>query len=185
MRFVTPVCVALALAAAYSLAVAGEIKSGLEPGSPIGAFDVVKCSGASEDGVAVGQQLCYRCKYGKRPMVMVFARSTDGELATLIKKLDEAVAANGDKNLKAFVNVMGSDREAAEATANKLGSANVPSVVPVEFENGPANYGINPKAGVTVILASESKVVANYAVDGALSASDVEAIVAQLPKLLQ
>jgi hypothetical protein len=41
----------------------------------------------------------------------------------------------------------------------------VPVVVPVEFENGPDNYGINPKAEVTVLVAKDSKVVSNYAFD--------------------
>jgi len=42
-----------------SAARAGEIESGLEVGQSVGAFDVVKYGGA-DDGIAVGQQLCYR-----------------------------------------------------------------------------------------------------------------------------
>ena len=42
-----------------SAAEAGEIESGLEVGQSVGAFDVVKYGGA-DDGIAVGQQLCYR-----------------------------------------------------------------------------------------------------------------------------
>jgi hypothetical protein len=43
-----------------SAAVAAEaLKSGLQVGDSVGAFDVVKCGG-SDDGVSVGQQLCYR-----------------------------------------------------------------------------------------------------------------------------
>ncbi len=44
----------------------------LKQGDPIGAFYVTKVAGADEDGVPVGEELCYRCKYGSRPMVMVF-----------------------------------------------------------------------------------------------------------------
>lgn len=40
-------------------AVAGEIESGLEVGQSVGFFEVVKLGGA-DDGVAVGEQLCYR-----------------------------------------------------------------------------------------------------------------------------
>lgn len=52
------------LAAAIALmavaAVAGdELKSGLQVGDAVPAFQVVKCGGA-DDGVKVGQQLCYR-----------------------------------------------------------------------------------------------------------------------------
>ena len=40
---------------------------------------------------------------------------------------------------------------------------NVPFVVPNEFENGPDNYGINAKADVTVLLASDLGVKATHA----------------------
>jgi hypothetical protein len=38
---------------------AEELKSGLQVGQSVPAFQVVKCGGA-EDGIKVGQQLCYR-----------------------------------------------------------------------------------------------------------------------------
>jgi hypothetical protein len=45
--------------AGAAAAVAAELKSGLQVGEFVGAFDVVKCAGP-EDGVQEGQQLCYR-----------------------------------------------------------------------------------------------------------------------------
>ena len=71
MKKALTVCLTVALVA--SVAVAAELKSGLEPGKLIGPFDVVKCAGP-DDNVKVGSELCYRCKYGARPMVMVFSR---------------------------------------------------------------------------------------------------------------
>lgn len=38
---------------------AEELKSGLQPGDSVGAFQVVKCGGA-DDGVSRGDELCYR-----------------------------------------------------------------------------------------------------------------------------
>lgn len=188
MKVLTSVCVALMLAGA-SLAIAAELKSGVQPGDAIGAFDVVKCAGAADDGVSTGDKLCYRCKYGGRPMVMVFTRTTDGKVADLVKKLDAAVAKNSDEKLAAFVNLLGEDQEALESQAKKFASKtkveNVPVVVPVEFENGPDNYGINPKAEVTVILAVKGAVVANHAVSGELNDKTIDAILADVPKLLQ
>jgi hypothetical protein len=45
-----------------SVAIAGdiELKSGLKVGDSVGAFQVVKCGGAVDDGVKDGQELCYR-----------------------------------------------------------------------------------------------------------------------------
>jgi hypothetical protein len=51
-----------AVALLAGVAIAGEkgLKSGLQVGDSVGAFDVVKCGGAKDDGVSVGQKLCYR-----------------------------------------------------------------------------------------------------------------------------
>jgi hypothetical protein len=181
------VCLTLALLA--SVAVAAELKSGLEPGKPIGPFDVVKCAGP-DDKVKVGDELCYRCKYGSRPMVMVFSRSTDAKVASLVKKLDSAVAANSSKQLAAFVSLLGSDREALESSAKKFSDSakvsNVPLVVPVEFENGPADYGINPAAEVTVIVAKGGKVTANHGfAKGTLDDAAISAVLEDAEKIIQ
>jgi hypothetical protein len=187
MKTMISFCVALAFSAGVALA--EDLKSGLQPGAPIGAFDVLKCAGAVDDGVKVGTQLCYRCKYGARPMVMIFSRGGSAPVAALAKQLDKAVAENSDKKLAAFVNLLGEDREKLEADAKQLGAksqlANVPVVVPVEFENGPDNYGINPKADVTVILAQGGKVKATHAfAKGEFGTKGAEAVVADLPKIL-
>ena len=50
---------AAALLGSACAARAEEIESGLEVGQSVGFFEVVKCGGA-DDGISVGQQLCYR-----------------------------------------------------------------------------------------------------------------------------
>jgi hypothetical protein len=143
---------------------AAEVKSGLGAGESIPAFTVTKVGGATADGVAEGKDLCYRCKYGARPQVMVFTRVGGEAVAKLTKELNAAVAANEDKQLSAFVNVLSADKDAAAKEAKTLadaGSEKVPVVVPVESENGPANYGINPDAEVTVLIANKMKVVSS------------------------
>ena len=60
------------LLASTTLVCADNEKSGLQVGERIGAFYVTKLAGAEDDGVAVGKNLCYRCKNGGRPQVMVF-----------------------------------------------------------------------------------------------------------------
>ncbi len=178
--------VALALAP-LAFSADDEVKSGLEAGKSIGPFDVVKCAGALEDGVKVGDQLCYRCKYGGRPMVIVFSRNADKSLAQLVDKLNDVVGKNGEKQLKAFVSILGEDREKLEEVAKKFGkeSKNVPVVVPVEFENGPKDYGINPKVETTILIAKGGKVEANHALgkDG-LTDKAIEKILADVDSKL-
>jgi hypothetical protein len=60
MRSLTCFGLVVALSAIATAASAEDLKSGLQVGDSVGAFQVVKCSGAEEDGVKVGQQLCYR-----------------------------------------------------------------------------------------------------------------------------
>ena len=117
----------------------------------------------------------------------MFTRSADPKVAQLVKKLDKAIAENEDSQLRVFVNFMGEDKEdvidSAKKFAAKSKAKNVPFVLPNEFENGPDNYGINAKADITVVMASETKVKANYAVANAKELN-VDAVVANLSKIL-
>lgn len=182
----------LSLAAAFAMLVssatfAEELKSGLKEGEGVGAFNVTKCAGAEDDKVAVGEKLCYRCKNGARPQVMIFSRGTNEKLVRLVKQLDAQVQKNSDAELRAFVNILGESMDVASDQAKKLAQTteakNIPFVVPVEHENGPENYGLNPKAELTIIFANESKVVANYSVS---SVNDVKIkdVMGNLKKIL-
>ncbi len=189
--FVLSLSLAVALTATGSLlaeeAASKGLKSGPQDGDKIGAFYVTKVAGAEEDGVAEGKNLCYRCKNGQRPQVIVFTRSANKKVQELVKKLDEAVADNESSQLRVFVNLLGEDKEDLSDTCKKLASQskakNVPFVVPNEFENGPDNYGINAKADVTITLASESSVKASYAVAKAKDLN-VASVIKDLTKIL-
>jgi hypothetical protein len=128
--------------------------------------------------------------YGGKPVVMIFARKSDAALASLVKQLDKALAEHEGKKLQAFVNLLGDDREALEDGAARFSTENevqlVAITVPVEFENGPADFGINPEAEVTVMLYKGAKVQSNHAFgEGALDDKGIEAILADLPKILK
>jgi len=107
-------------------------------------------------------------------------------LASLVKELDKLVAEHKDKQAASFVNVIGEDQEKLEETAKKLGekAENVPFVVPVEYEAGPKDYGINPEAGVTVMIYRGQKILANHAIaPGKLDDKAIKAIVADASKV--
>jgi len=188
-QFKIVMSVAFLLAASSLIAAEAEKKteSGLQAGKPIGAFNVTKLAGAEDDGVEVGKNLCYRCKNGGRPQVIIFTRSSDEAVVKLVQMLDKAIPKNDEKQLRAFVNYLGKDKSSATKDAKKLAETtkakNVPFVLPNEFENGPEDYGINPKAEVTVILAEDGSVKANYAVASAKELK-VDAVMAGLAKIL-
>jgi hypothetical protein len=58
LRFAMSLALPVLVAAAVGRA--DELKSGLPVGKSLGPFDVTKCAGAPDDGVKVGQELCYR-----------------------------------------------------------------------------------------------------------------------------
>jgi hypothetical protein len=187
------VATALGLAVVFALAVsarAAELKSGPQKGEEIGAYEVVKVAGNPHDGVKVGEQLCYRCKLGSRPMVMVFARKTDKNLAQFIKELDKVVAKNEEKKLAAFVALIGTKEEdKAKVTAEKLiketEASNIAVVTAKDQPNGPESYKLDPKADITVLVCVKGEVHANHALaaDG-LNAKVARQIIADAGKIL-
>lgn len=187
MKAVWLALVALFLGA--GVAVAAELKSGLQPGDDLGAFDVEKCAGAVNDGRKAGETFCYRCMLGNRPVVMVFARKADDNLAKLVGKLDQQVGQHADQKLGSFVNLIGKDaaalKKSAKEFADKNKVENVALVVPQDHENGPSSYRVSPDAEVTVIIYNKGKVAANHSfAPGKLDAKGIEAIVADTAKML-
>ena len=121
---------------------------------------------------------------------MVFARKPDAALTSLVKQLDEVLPKHADKELSSFVNLLGADRAALESQAKELAEKhklqNVPIVVPVEFEEGPGDFGINPQAEVTATLYVDRKVIASHAYGaGKFDQKAVDAILADIPKILE
>ncbi len=121
---------------------------------------------------------------------MIFARKCDDNLASLVKQLDKVVGENADKKCKGFVGLLGDSRDELEAAAKEFGEANkithLAVTVPVEFENGPANYGLSTDAEVTVLLYTKKTVVANHAFGpGELDEKGIKAVLASVPKLFE
>ncbi|MEM9827381.1 MAG: hypothetical protein AAF958_12360 [Planctomycetota bacterium] len=189
MKNVLSKCLALVAVVAFATPAMAEsdVKSGPKDGSRLGAFTVTKVAGCESDGVEAGKPLCYRCKNGDRPQVMVFTRTIDGKVGELLKKLDQAVADHEGDELRVFVNILDSDKDAARAKAEKFAKSlnvkNIPFVVPKDFKTGPRSYGINKKAEVTVTMANESTVKGNV-VAAKADALDIAAVLRQVETML-
>ncbi len=178
------------LLAGVGTLLAAELKSGLQPGDLVPAFDVEKCGGAVNDNREVGAVFCYRCMLGNKPVVMVFARKADKSLATLVKQLDKQVAKNADQKLSSFVNLIGANPDELKTTAKEFAAKNqvenVALVVPQEHENGPADFNVSPDAEVTVTIYRNGKVAASHAVGpGGLDQKEIDAIIGDTSKILK
>jgi hypothetical protein len=159
-----------------------EVTSGYQVGESVGAMTVTKVTGNPLDGVADGKTLCYRCKMGSRPVVMVFARTADEKLGKLLKKLDEEIEEHASAKLTGFVNMLGTDAESLKKDAAEFvklqGLERIAFVVPEDSANGPADYKIAPDADLTVVCFKGGKVTSNHALaKGQLSDEKIDAIV--------
>ena len=148
------------IAASLAVPSLAGVKSGLEEGASPAPFHVLDVTGPSK-----GKKLCYRCQYGAKPVVSIFARDVDEKLATLIRKTDQFVGKNKDSKAAAFLVLMTDDPDAAEvklkALAKKHKIKNVPLTI-FDGKAGPKSYNIAKDADVTVLMWNESSVKANH-----------------------
>ena len=130
---------ALLVAMTSTYAGAADATESLKQGDPIGPFIVTKVAGAEDDGIETGESLCYRCRYGSRPMVMVFSRDAGAGVAQLVKEIDSAVSANSDSELKGLVTLLGNDRDALKKQATQMvkdsGAKHIPMVISEDPEH--------------------------------------------------
>lgn len=181
--------VAMAMVLGLAVTASAEVTSGPQVGDMVGAFTVTKVTGNPDDGVADGKTLCYRCKMGQRPVVMVFARSADESFAKFLKKLEGELEEHADEKLTAFVNMVGTDAESLKKAAAdfvaKNGIKRVAFVIPEDLENGPPEFKISPDADVTVVCYKGGTVKANHAfAKGGLSDEKIDALVEASCKLV-
>jgi hypothetical protein len=181
-RFLTMAVVGIVAAAIGAGAALAEVTSGQQVGESVGAMTVTKVTGNPLDGVPDGKTLCYRCKMGSRPVVMVFARTADTGLAKLLKKLDEEIEEHQSAKLTGFVNMLGTDAESLKKETAEFvklhGIERIAFVVPEESANGPTDYKIAPDADLTVVCFKGGKVQANHAfAKGQLTDEKIDAIV--------
>jgi hypothetical protein len=171
-------------AMAGAVAMAEELKSGLQTGESPGAYNVKDITGPNE-----GKSLCYRCAYGARPVVNIFAREINDDLAGLIKQVDDVVEKNKDKKMAAFLVVLSEDADKAAPKltelAKKHGIKNVPLTI-FDGESGPGSYKIAKDADVTVMMWNKMNVKANHALPkGKLDAATTKKIVADTETILK
>jgi hypothetical protein len=171
------------LLVAAGLAVAGEVKSGLEKGESPMPFNVKDVTGPSK-----GTSLCYRCQYGAKPVACVFTREITDEVKSLIKEIDGKVGSNKDKQMSAFVVLLTDDADAGAKQLEKLAAEakikNVPLTV-YDGNAGPGDYKIAKDAAVNVMMWNKSRVQVNHAFKaGELKSADVKQVIDETGKIL-
>ncbi len=178
----------IALAAAALLSVsyfaqAADKAECLEVGSKVGAFYVTDVTGPE-----AGKKLCYRCKYGNRPVVTIFSRNVDDQVASLVKGVDDVVGKNQDKSMAAFVVLLSDNPEKSADTLKKTAdSAGVKHTPLTTFDGqaGPEGYKIAKEADTTVMMwvNGELKINETYK-QGKLDSAAVSKLVGETKTIL-
>lgn len=172
----------------------------------ISAVAILSCAAASADdrleigavvrefyvqdvtGPAAGNELCYRCRYGNRPVIAIFARRTSDQLAALVKEVDDAVDRNSDKELAAFVVLMTDEPAEQEDALRTWAEQHEFQKVPLTLfddELGPRAYRLKRDADVTVMMWVGGQLAVNESFDrDGLSPEAVAGVIRNTGKIL-
>jgi len=159
----------------------------IKKGDSVGVFYVTKIAGAKRDGVKVGQRLCYRCRYGTRPMVMVFARKTGKPLSELVGYLEQTISENQNTKLKGLVTLLGQDLDQLKESVNLLVESTAVEEIPIAIASEQAvranQYQLPEEADITIILAKDSRVLHTLTFD--VDKIDVAEVQKELNQILR
>jgi hypothetical protein len=139
------------------------------------------------NGPTPDKKECLVCRNGNNPVAMIFARNPSDELTSLITKLDAETVKNKDKKMGSFA-VFCNDAEGLDSKLKTLAEKQNLKAFTLAIDNptGPEPYKIAKDADVTVVLYTNSKVIANYAFKkGELNSAKIEQIVTDVSKIVK
>lgn len=156
---------------------AADSDDGLEVGAKVQQFYVRAVTGPHK-----GRSVCYVCRNGERPVVMLLVREVTPELPKLLRAVDEVVDQNRAVGLRGFGVFVGRDSKEVLPEVQTLAFNEkilLPLTVAAAPMEGPSGKKLADDAAVAVILYREQRVVANYTCRaGELNDERIESIVA-------
>ena len=162
---------------------AGPCVSGPKVGQRPGPYSFVMSTGDQR-----GKSHCYICETENRPAAIVFARTLSEPLGKLSAGLDKARATYKANDLRGWATILHEDHSKIDADVVAWAKKHAVRTLPVgvfEDVEGPPSYRLHADADVTVLLFVKQKIVANHAFRaGELTDAKIEAILAELPKLM-
>jgi protocatechuate 3,4-dioxygenase beta subunit len=150
---------AVVLVAALLVAAPPELKSGLQLGDEVAAWNPIHVGGPDK-----GTRACPVCTYLEKPAVVVFTRD-GGNAAALAQRLEKLVAVHQRHGLKGFLVVIdGTPEKLAKMTADlRLQRIGVCYPDPQTRDKDLGElYKIHPHAQNTIIVYKDYKVTANF-----------------------
>lgn len=161
MRFTLSSLAFLGLAVGPALADEDKVFSGPQPGEKLPALKAV---GVFDD--LAGKEIDAVKEADGKPLLLVFVHSTTRPAAALTRALAAYAESRSKDGLRAYVVWLAADRTEAEQflkRARQSLALKVPVVISLDGAEGPGAYGLNRKVILTVLVAKDSKVTANFA----------------------
>ena len=140
---------------------AEPLRSGLQAGEKVRPFYVRAITGPLKN-----KSVCYVCRNGDRPVVMIVIRKITPELKTLIKGIDGEIDQHRAAGLRAFGVFLAGDGNELLPQVQTLafdGKINLPLTIAAAPFDGSAGGTIHPEAAVTVMLYRDQIVTSNFA----------------------
>jgi hypothetical protein len=118
-------------------------------------------------GSVAGKEIDLLDRAGDGPIVLIFVHDVNRQSVALTRIASKYAAGRAKDGLNAGVILLDDDATHGEATLKRIQHALVPSVptgVALDGGEGPGEYGLNRKVQLTVLVAKEKRVTANFAI---------------------
>jgi len=138
-----------------------ELKSGPKAGSTINQFFVRAVTGPHRN-----RSVCYVCRYGSRPVIMVLIQKPDPKIATLLKAIDAIVDDNRVSGLRSFGVLVTNESDRAVPILQTMAfdeRIRMPLTAATTAIAGSSCHNLHKDAATTVILYRNQLAVKNYA----------------------
>jgi len=117
--------------------------------------------------VGAGREANYVEEWKGAPSLLVFVHEFTRPAATLLRALDDTAQVKQARGLKTLVVSLTEDRDGSErrlpVVVRSLGLKS-PLGISVDGREGPGAYGLNREVTLTILVARENKVTANFAI---------------------
>jgi hypothetical protein len=174
----------LLLAAGVALAVPGmaqeRVFSGPQAGERTTPFRVLDLTGPHKD-----HEVDYLAEFKGAPTVVVFVHAVERSIVPLLTVVDQ-YGAEKKEMLRTLVVFLSDDRAASQQRLPLVGKSlqlQAPVTLSLDGAEGPGNYGLNRKCMMTVIVAKENRVAANFALTQP-GIADAPAVLAAIAKVI-
>ncbi len=117
-------------------------------------------------GPLMNKSVCYVCRNGDRPVVMVFLRDIVEGVPSLLKEIDQCVDQHRAVGLKGFGVLLSENQRTATSKLQTLAfdhDLSLPLTVASTQLEAPASQNLHPDAAVTVVLYHDQTVLSTHA----------------------